>query len=223
MSEQRIVNRRGIVDLLPWYLNGTLGGRERQRVDGHVRECSSCRDELAKERRIYEEMAVAPSVEYMPAPSLKRLQAAINGRDAELRPSRPAAVGRLLAWRGLAAAIVVAAVTVGFLIANRWGQSHGAEYHTVTTPTAHPQGEVIRAVFAPTITLVDLQGMLAEAQLRIISGPTEAGVYSLAATSRRPVSLSLALLRNHAEVRFAESTERAQAADDRDASPRESQ
>ena len=72
------MNRRGIADLIPWYLNGTLGGRERQQVDAHVQECSTCRDELAKERRIYEEMAIAPSVEYMPAPSLKHLQSAID-------------------------------------------------------------------------------------------------------------------------------------------------
>jgi len=38
-------------------------------------------------------------------------------------------------------------------------------------------------VFSPTITLVELQAILDEAQLRIISGPTEAGVYSL---RRRP-------------------------------------
>jgi hypothetical protein len=64
---------------------------------------------------------------------------------------------------------------------------------------------VIRAVFAPTITLVELQAILDEAQLRIISGPTEAGVYSLAANSGQPVSTSLALLRGHPKVRFAES------------------
>jgi hypothetical protein len=117
---------------------------------------------------------------------------------------------------------VVGAVGVAVLSANRWGQSYGPDYHTVTTSTPHPQDEVIRAVFAPTITLVDLQDILAEAQLRIISGPTEAGVYSLAATSRRPVSASLALLRNHPEVRFAESPERGQPADLRDASARRS-
>jgi hypothetical protein len=51
-----------------------------------------------------------------------------------------------------------------------------------------------------------LQAILDEAQLRIISGPTEAGVYSLAANSNRPVTVSLSLLRRHASVRFAEST-----------------
>jgi hypothetical protein len=113
-----------------------------------------------------------------------------------------------------AASVAIAAVAVAFLTANRWERLRAPTYHTVTTSIAHPRDEVIRAVFAPTITLVDLQRILAEAQLRIISGPTEAGVYSLAATSRRPVSASLALLRNHPEVRFAEST--------RDPSPRES-
>jgi|HubBroStandDraft_5_1064220.scaffolds.fasta_scaffold296423_2 hypothetical protein len=218
-----MTNRRRIADLFPWYLNGTLGADERRRVDAHVRECSTCRDELAKERRIYEEMAIAPSVEYMPAPSLKRLQSAIDHWGDELTPSSAAAMRRLPRWRALAAAsIALVAVALAFLTANRWGQLHGPNYHTVTTSITHPRDEVIRAVFAPTVTLVDLQGILAEAQLRIISGPTEAGVYSLAATSQRAVGASLALLRNHPEVRFAESTERGPPADLRDASPRES-
>jgi hypothetical protein len=75
--------------------------------------------------------------------------------------------------------------------------------HYNGTPCA---GRSLRAVFSPAITLVELQALLDEAQLRIISGPTEAGVYSLAATSNRPVTVSLSLLRRHASVRFAEST-----------------
>jgi hypothetical protein len=167
-------------------------------------------------------MSVEPNVESMPAPSLKRLQAAISGRDAERAPARLARVRRLLPWTALAAAIVAAAVAVAFLTANRWGHSRAPAYYTVTTSIARPQDEVIRAVFAPTVKLKDLQGILAEAQLRIISGPTEAGVYSLAATSRRSVCASLALLLNHAEVLFAESTQLEQLADSRDASLRES-
>ena len=65
---------------------------------------------------------------------------------------------------------------------------------------------MIRAVFSPTITLVELQTILDEAQLRIVSGPTEAGVYSLASNSTCPVRESLALLRRHSAVRFAEGT-----------------
>jgi hypothetical protein len=52
---------------------------------------------------------------------------------------------------------------------------------------------------------VELQTILDEAQLRIVSGPTEAGVYSLASNSTLPVRASLALLRQHSTVRFAEA------------------
>ena len=114
-------------------------------------------------------------------------------------------------WRGwMAASIAVMAVAVALLAADRWAQIEARRaqpnYRTVTTSAPRPQGEVIRAVFSPSITLVELQTMLDEAQLRIVSGPTEAGVYSLASNSTLPVRASLALLRQHSSVRFAEGT-----------------
>ena len=116
-------------------------------------------------------------------------------------------------WAGLmAASIAVMAVALSVLAADRWMQfdaRHAAApvYTTTTISTPRTPNEAIRAVFSPAITLNELQTILDEAQLRIVSGPTEAGVYSLAADSPRPVSSSLALLRGHAEVRFAESTQ----------------
>jgi hypothetical protein len=111
----------------------------------------------------------------------------------------------------MAAAVAVMALALSLLAADRWmeyrARTSQADYYTVTSPALHAPGEVIRAVFSPTITLVELQDILDEAQLKIIAGPTEAGVYSLAASSRQPVSSSLALLRGHAMVRFAESTQ----------------
>jgi hypothetical protein len=111
----------------------------------------------------------------------------------------------------MAASVAVMAVALSLLAADRWMQSRAhasaPDYYTVTTPTPHAPGEVIRAVFSPTITLVELQAILDGAQLRIVSGPTEAGVYSLAANSGRPVSSSLASLRRDEKVRFAEITQ----------------
>jgi anti-sigma factor RsiW len=209
---------RRISDLIPWYVNGTLGNREREQVETHIESCAACRHELASEHLLYDEMAAEPGVEYMPAPSLKRLQAAIDGMGSgraapsvPAAPRIPAAPRHRLRWQGLAAAsVLVTAAAVTFVTADHWGEL-GARgqggYHTVTTSASRAHDEVIRAVFTPTITLDELQGILAEAHLRIISGPTEAGVYSLAATSPRPVGSSLALLRSHADVRFAESTQ----------------
>jgi anti-sigma factor RsiW len=209
---------RDISALLPWYVNGSIGEQERQRVDAHLILCPGCRGDLARERRIYQGMTAETPVEYMPAASLKRLQAQLDalggGASAEVPAKAPAACKpgrRLIAWQGLmAASVAVMAAAIGLLAADRWMQlradASAPNYYTVTTPAAHAPGEVIRAVFSPTITLVELQAILDEAQLRIISGPTEAGVYSLAASSRQPVSSSLASLRGHAKVRFAEST-----------------
>jgi hypothetical protein len=214
---------REISALIPWYVNGSIGEFDRQRVDAHLLLCAGCRDDLAHDRRVYEAMTAETAVEYMPAASLKRLQARLDAidvaadadADAEVSAEVPATDerrGGSMPWQGLmAASVAVMAVALSVLATERWLQfrAHATQpnYYTVTSPVTRVPDEVIRAVFAPTITLVELQAILDEAQLRIISGPTEAGVYSLAANSRRPVSSSLALLRAHAMVRFAESTQ----------------
>lgn len=200
--------------LLPWYVNGSIDEHDRARVEAHSSVCQSCRDDLAHELLVFRGMTAETSIEYMPAASLKRLQARLDGLDGEAAQSAraPAAPGprRSMPWQGLmAASIAVMAVAVSLLAADRWAQARrhaAADYYTVTTPSPKPRDEVIRAVFSPTLTLVELRAILDESQLRIVSGPSEAGVYSLAATSGRPLDSSLALLRGHSEVRFAEST-----------------
>jgi hypothetical protein len=210
--------------LLPWYVNGSIGEDERQRVDAHLILCAGCRDDLAQEQRIYQGMTAETAVEYMPAASLKRLQARLDGvvgaaspdPQTDVRTHMTAARERggrgPMSWHGLmAASVAVMAVALSLLAADRWMQfrAHASapDYYTVTTSAPRAPGEVIRAVFSPTITLVELQAILDEAQLRIISGPTEAGVYSLAANSGRAVSASLASLRRDEKVRFAEITQ----------------
>jgi len=209
-----------ISSLIPWYVNGTIGELERQKVDSHLLTCAVCREDLLHERRVYQGMAAEPAVEYMPAASLKRLQARVDALDTAVRvdepvvlqPARQQPLPRTMPWPRLAAAsIAVMAVIAGLMMTDQWMQRRARGvpplYRTVTTSEPRSPDEVIRAVFSPTITLVELQTILDEAQLRIISGPTEAGVYSLAANSGRPVNTSLARLRRHAEVRFAESTQ----------------
>jgi len=200
--------------LIPWYVNETIGERDRQRVDAHINICVPCRDDLAVQRRLYETIEAQPALDYMPVASLKRLHARLDALQAEAT-SGPSPAGQPInnptPWRGwMAASIAAMAVAVALLAADRWVQFESRQsrpnYWTVTNSVPRPPGEVIRAVFSPTITLVELQTMLDEAQLRIVSGPTEAGVYSLASNATLPASASLALLRQHSTVRFAEGT-----------------
>jgi hypothetical protein len=203
--------------LIPWYVNGTLHQEDRDKFDRHLAVCAQCRADLAVERQIHGSIAQQAAVEYMPAGSLKKLLNRIDGieqrrgagpaQSTRARPRLP----RQPRWHGmLAASVAVLAIAVSVLAFDRLMPRHGGAtpaFYTVTQNARHSPDEVIRAVFAPNITLTDLQALLDEAQLRIISGPTEAGVYSLAATSSRPVNTSLALLRQHASVRFAEGTQ----------------
>ncbi|HEY2781332.1 MAG TPA: zf-HC2 domain-containing protein [Steroidobacteraceae bacterium] len=201
--------------LIPWYVNETLEEPERKRVDAHVDACAACRDDLAIQRRICEGIDAQPALDYMPVASLKRLHARLDALQAGSAPVMSAPPEQrsrsTMPWRGwMAASVAAMAVAVGLLVVDRWMQFEARvtrpSYRTVTTPIPRPQGEVIRAVFAPSITLVELQSILDEAQLRIVSGPTEAGVYSLASKSTLTVHASLALLRQHPTVRFAEGT-----------------
>jgi hypothetical protein len=211
-----------ISELIPWYVNGTIGALDRQKLDAHFLTCAACRGEMLEERRMYAAMSADSGIEYMPSASFKRLQARIE--QGESAPnSAPGAPGSRLARTPepsvhrrmprrylIAASIAVAILAISLVSTDKWYRLRGrglpSPYQTVTTSVPRPPNEVIRAVFSPTITLVELQAILDEAQLRIVSGPTEAGVYSLAANTDRPVNSSLALLRRHSAVRFAEST-----------------
>jgi len=200
--------------LIPWYVNDTLEDHQRDRVDSHLNACASCRNDLGVHKAIFEGIGAQPALDYMPVASLRRLQERLDavrtqGDSAQMVPLEP--MRSESPWRGwIAASIAAMAVAIGVLATDRWLQFEArgeqANYHTVTSAAPRPRDEVIRAVFSPAITLVQLQSLLDEAQLKIVSGPTEAGVYSLASNSTLTVRSSLALLRQHATVRFAEAT-----------------
>jgi hypothetical protein len=206
-------SHQDISELLPWYVNNTLAEGERLRVKAHLDVCGACRDDLRVELQLFARLSEERGIEYMPAASLKKLQSRIEQTD--LRGAGPSAAVELAVpahrgtWTGLLAASVAAlAVAVSLLAADRLTRPGGppGNYYTVTTATERVPDAVIRAVFTPNLTLERLQGVLDAAQLRIVSGPTEAGVYSLASTSAQPVVVSLATLRHDPAVRFAETT-----------------
>jgi anti-sigma factor RsiW len=203
--------------LLPWFVNGRLSETDRQRVDAHLRVCGACTDELAAQQRIYSVMSVDAGVERMPVAGLNRLRTRIESLDdAVPAPAPPdeaarseAPAGSSLRQRRSAIAASIAMTAVGALAALLWNQHERrispANYYTVTTTAPQPANTAIRAVFAPTVTLSELQQLLDDAHLKIVSGPTEAGVYSLAMSGSPSADWSLQRLRGHEVVRFAES------------------
>jgi hypothetical protein len=215
-----------IWELLPWLVNGRLSEIDCRRVEAHLRVCSACRAECAAQRRIYDVMSTDTAVEQMPMAGLNRLRQRIEqaeravGLDAPSDQACPPDPSRAMLtprFRGRAAAVAASVIAIGVALgmpaAWRWNQARRASgaYYTVTTEAAQHPGEVIRAVFAPTATLSELQAILDDAHLEIVSGPTEAGVYSLSLTGPQSIDWSLRRLRGHDSVRFAEEVAPARA------------
>jgi Putative zinc-finger len=224
-SNSQSAEHRDIWELLPWLVNERLSEADCRRVEAHLRMCGACRDECAAQRQIYQAIAVNTAIEQMPTSGLNRLRQRIertessaateSARAAEPSASagspldrvRPAA-GRRPRAAAIAACVVAVAAAVGISPAIHWqSPRHGGSspFYTVTTGESPQPGAVIRAVFAPTVTLSELQGLLDDAHLRIVAGPTEAGVYSLAMIGPQSIDWSLHRLRGQDMVRFAES------------------
>src|SRR5450432_3056390 len=167
--------------LLPWYVNARLGDRDRRRIDAHLDACAPCREELRIQRQVHESLAGEGAVEHMPAASLKRLQQKIDALDPPPTATNALAVvgataRRHLPWQGMiAASMAVMAVALSVVAFVSWTQiarrARPADYYTVTAAAPRASHETIRAVFAPTMTVAELQSVLHEAQLKIIAGP----------------------------------------------------
>jgi anti-sigma factor RsiW len=209
-SNQRTRDHARQTQLLPAYVNSSLRDAERAELDRHLAECAACRADLALERELFAAMRVESPIEYVPRASLQRLRARIDGQPGPLDSPTSYRGIWLPRWlAATAASVILFAAVLASVVVERRELDHptaSAPYHTVTSPRPTVSGEVIRAVFAPSITLARLQALLDESQLRIVAGPTGAGVYSLASATSRPPAVSLQMLRQHAEVRFAEST-----------------
>lgn len=200
-------------DLIPWLVNGRADGAERQRAEAHLRDCPACRSELDLQQRLQAEMVQRSGLDQLPSGSFQRLMAKIDTLEetSERASLRRAVRSRPSLSRWLMAAVIVESIGLMFLSAKLWRnenpQALAAPYHTVTSPTPAMGSAVIRAVFSPQLPLQELQNLLDASHLKIVSGPTEAGVYSLALpSSADPHAIETALreLRAQPSVRFAE-------------------
>jgi len=200
--------------LLPWFVSGTLIAQERVRVQAHLDDCSRCRADEVRERRLLEIVGSDAPVEYAPQPGLQKLLSRIEEMEREMPsapPKKPVAASfaprNALLVRWLAAAVIVQAVGLGALA---WQHAQGdlfaPRFSTLSATPLHVEGAPrIRVVFAPNVTVGDLKTMLESVDAVVVNGPSEAGVYTLAlASTQARIDAKLAQLRSEPGVLFAE-------------------
>lgn len=215
-------------NLLPWIANESAAAKDVARVEGHLRDCRECQEELEFQRELRNAIRAEDAVVLAPQTSLQKLMQRIDTAadiddESEATHETTVAVEQVAAarraparWsRWLPIAAAVQGVAIAGLLAALWSQSESRDaltagrYNVLTSPAATvAHGQVIRVVFAGNIALDDMNGVLRSIDAQIISGPSEAGVYTLGlaagAADRTGVEKAIAQLRADGRVMFAE-------------------
>jgi anti-sigma factor RsiW len=189
--------------LLPWLLNGTLTGDERNAVEQHLQSCAQCRAELARQRELMNLYVAAGSVE-QPV-DVDAAFSEVRSRIAA-EPRRPSRVPLtpLAWWRlgfGVQTAVVLLLGTTLLLTVPDWFSDDAATYRGLGS-THRANGDAL-VVFDPAASEARVRGALQQAGARIIDGPTAAGAY-VVRFDVQP-STALAALRGDAAVIRVES------------------
>jgi len=195
-----------VIELLPWFENGTLDRAERAGVERHLTECIACRHELESLRAlraIYVDNDSDPAL----TRSLARLQARIDQMAAG-----PSATGWLRAlatqWTKtrpwLRGAVIAQFILVALLASAMLIQPTPRYYHTLGAP-AVPASEraAVVVVFDGTRPERELRDLLLRLHARITDGPSPEGAYTLEVAAAEQQRL-LAQLRQEDLVTFAE-------------------
>ncbi|HTS54149.1 MAG TPA: zf-HC2 domain-containing protein [Burkholderiales bacterium] len=202
---------REAAELLPWLVNGTLDGSERERVERHVAQCVACRRDLEAARALH---AAVASEERDPAVAdgLARLRARLSEEEAGLgvaRLWRSLAEGwhRAPAWaRGALAAQLALVLVLACALAVPLlpGRSAPSLYHTLgDAPPVTFRRHALVVVFRGERSEQEIRRLLLRADARIVDGPSSVGAYTVEVPDGRQQA-ALALLRTDPGVAFAE-------------------
>lgn len=206
-----------VLELLPWYLNATLGADEQGEVERGLATCPACRAELARCRTLG--AAVRAEAERRGAeswaPSRHHLAGVLARIDAaERRPRTPFALHRLSAWirdtpppvRWVLAAQGVAVLALVAALVGR--RPAPASYETLSRHGLAVGAEraLVHVVLAEDATERRIRDLLLGVGGAVVEGPTPRGVYTVALpfapSDRARLEATVARLRAEPVVRF---------------------
>ena len=166
-------------DLIPWIVNGTAAPADQLAVQAHLQACADCHQELEFQRQLHAAMALQSPAETDMRDSWQRLRSRLDSASrapATLAGEPQRARGAARSWMPwLVAATVVQAIGLGALGAAWLARRDmpgapavaAAPYRTLAAPEAAAPRATVRVVFAPEVTVAQVQMLLAAAKLQI--------------------------------------------------------
>ena len=220
MTDVSSLQHRQAWDLIPWVINGTASEPERRTVEEHLQNCADCRQELQFQQRLQRTVAHEGTVEADTHSSWERLRERLDADSAssaaERSTSRRARHSERTWMPWVMAAMLIQGVGLGVLGTALWSRAPSgtlnasapsAVYRTLSATQPAVPLATVRVVFAPSMTLEELHAVLANARLQVVSGPSDADVWSLAPageSTRAATDTAVRALRSSSNVRFAE-------------------
>lgn len=209
MTTRNSVPHEQAMELLPWLVNNSLSNDERVVVLDHAKYCVVCRRELKHLEHLRDSIECLSSPVPIPAPDLRNINARIDrliDRQNFVRRSFSWIGGFFLSpWRTVYAVQTVLLVVLGAALL--WPESRDAEFTTLTQSQELAVGHYVRVVFSPELTFAKQQVLLDDLELRIVGGPTDRGVYTLATANSMAVEerdVALTQLSKNPGVIFAQ-------------------
>ncbi len=190
--------------LLPFFVNGTLRGKELAFVEEHVRACEQCQREVDWLREVFAACAaIEPLRDPTPA-DLRRLARFERPIPAGISPARIRREWRTAQpWvRWLLAAQLAAIAVLGTMLAT--DTRNEAAYQTLGASARSAQvRDAIAVMFDPRATESEIRRIVLSAGARIADGPTSTNAFVLEVPAARSDG-ALQALRAERAVRFAE-------------------
>ncbi len=214
-----------VIELLPWYVNGTLNSAEQARVDRHLGSCAECRQELLLYRQLDRQRSAGRhAADWQPSPAgfaniLKGIDALESGNDTRLSSEKtPGRLATFSTWlketprpvfwfMSLETLALTALVLLVIVRLPPPPEEHLFQTLSNERPPVNASLPRLSIVFAEDITEREIRGLLQSQHGQLVQGPSMLGVYTLqlAAASEHKLQQAMNQLRSHPKVKLVEA------------------
>ncbi len=162
--------------VLPWYVNGTLVGKERKRAERYIEGHEEARVDVAFLQSI--QTVIQQEQDEVVSPGelgWRRLQKTIN-EERQKQSVRPVTQNRW--WRPTLAAAALLLMIQGGVLLQIW-PVHQQHYTVLSSRQQAATGAVLQVSFDPDVSEVRLREIINGIDATIIGGPGALGIYRL--------------------------------------------
>ena len=195
-----------IWNLLPWYVNETLGPAEREAVKLHIKTCIPCRIELGQQQQLFEKIQQTDLLQQASRVSYAQLKKKIkiqNGLESD-----KFRISDFVKYAALAASLLLLAMPL-MLNNSIVEPAPDNTYRTLANPVENePKKNIVRVVFASESDPDQIDRLVKSVTGHVVEGPSKNGIYKIQIdtrkTSRQAVDDAVSSLQNSPLVVFAE-------------------